>query len=314
MDTLARIERRHKLRDLRVIATVARLGSMGKAAAALNTSQPAISRSIAELEHTLGVRLLERDRRGVRLTEYGFAMLNCSIAMLDALREGIKSIEFIAEPNVGDIRIGSSSPMTAHLLPAVFDGLSQKHSGISFHVTEMATVAQQYRELRERSIDLLVGRIAPSPDSDIETEVLFHDRTYVVASARSRWSRRRKVKLSELVNERWGLPPINSIVGATVAQAFHRFGVSFPPRGAVTGSIQLVSSLAENGRALAILPGSVLHFAERHRGLRPVDLDFQMPPWPVGIMTLKKRSLRPVVRVFVEQLRKFTAPLSKSLL
>ncbi len=314
MDALARIERRLKLHDFVVIATVARLGSMGKAAVALNTSQPAISRLIAEIEDALGIRLFERDRQGVKPTEYGYAMLNCGVAVSDALRDGIKSIEFLADPSVGEVRVGSSSPMTAHLLPAVFDHLSRKHSGISFHVTEMATIVQQYRELRERGVDLLVGRIAPSPADDIETEVLFYDRTYVVASARSRWARRRKVKLSELAGERWGLPPIDLIVGTTVAATFHRFGVNFPPRGVVTGSIQLVSSLAESGRALAILPGSVLHFAERRRGLRPVNLDFQVPPWPVGIMTLKKRPLRPVVRMFIEQLRNFTKPLTRSLL
>jgi len=60
-----RIERRMKLQDLHVLMTVAQAGSMGKAADLLNTSQPNISRAISELEHALGVRLLDRHRQGV---------------------------------------------------------------------------------------------------------------------------------------------------------------------------------------------------------------------------------------------------------
>jgi DNA-binding transcriptional LysR family regulator len=129
MDAPNRIERRLKLRDLTVMAAVARLGSMGRAAAALNTSQPAISRSIAELEQALGVRLLERDRRGVRVTEYGLALLKCHTAVFDALREGIKNIESLADPTIGEVRIGSISPMTAHLLPTAFNHLARQYPG-----------------------------------------------------------------------------------------------------------------------------------------------------------------------------------------
>jgi DNA-binding transcriptional LysR family regulator len=310
MDAPNKIERRLKLRDLTVMAAVARLGSMGKAAAALNTSQPAISRSIAELEQALGVRLLERDRRGVRPTEYGLALLKCQIAAFDALREGIKNIESLADPTVGEVRIGSTSPMTAHLLPTVFNHLAQRYPGISIHVPEMTSTAQQYRELRERNVDLVLGRIPQSCEDDIDTEVLFHDRIYIVASSRSPWTRRRKIRLPELADERWGMPPLDSPGAVNVAEVFRKCGVALPSKGIVTGSIQLVSSLAEIGSTLSFLPGSVLHFAEGRRSIRPIKLDFEMPRWSVGIMTLKNRPLRPVVRLVIEQLRKSTAPLA----
>jgi len=311
MDALSRIERRLKLHDLKVVATVVRLGSMGKAAASLNTSQPAISRSIADLEHALGVRLLERDRRGVRPTDYGRALLDCGVAVFDALREGVKTIEFLGDPTVGEVRIGSTSPITAHLLPSVFNDLGRRHPGISIHVTEVTRIAQQYRELRERTVDLIIGRIAQSAEADIDTEVLFYDRTYVVAGSRSTWSRRRKVQLSELGAERWALPPLDSVVGESIARAFRRRDLNFPPKGAITGSIQLISSLAESGSFLTFLPEAVLHFAKGRR-LRTLNVDLQIPPWPVGIMRLKKRQLRPVAQLVIEQIRKTTAPLAKS--
>ena len=101
-----RIGRRMKLQDLHVLMAVVQAGSMGKAAAHLNTSQPAISRSIAELEHTLGVRLLDRHRQGIEPTEYGRALLDGGAAVFDDLRQAVKNIEFLADPAAGEVRIG----------------------------------------------------------------------------------------------------------------------------------------------------------------------------------------------------------------
>src|SRR5207302_541107 len=102
-----RIERRLKLHDLRVLMSVVQAGSMSKAAERLGTAQPALSRSIAELEHTLGVRLLDRSPRGVQPTDYGRALINRGIAVFDELRQGVKDIEFLSDPTAGELRIGA---------------------------------------------------------------------------------------------------------------------------------------------------------------------------------------------------------------
>src|SRR6478736_8967151 len=90
-----RIGRRIKLQDLHVLMTVVQAGSMGKAAERLNTTQPNISRSIADLEHAFGVRLLDRHRRGIEPTESGRALLDCGTAVFDELRQTVKNIEFL---------------------------------------------------------------------------------------------------------------------------------------------------------------------------------------------------------------------------
>src|SRR5258705_5110744 len=90
------VERRLKLHDLRVLITVVQAGSMLKAARQLNTSQPAVSRSIAELEHALGVRLLERSRQGVEPTIYGRALLDCGTAVFRGFRPGLKNGGFFS--------------------------------------------------------------------------------------------------------------------------------------------------------------------------------------------------------------------------
>src|SRR5713226_6105938 len=99
---------------------------MGKAAQRLHTSQPAISRSIAELEHALGVRLLDRHRQGIEPTEYGRALLDCGVAVFDDLRQGVKNIEFLADPTAGEVRLGTSPVLAATFVSAVVDRLSRR--------------------------------------------------------------------------------------------------------------------------------------------------------------------------------------------
>ena len=147
-----RIGRRMKLHDLHVFMAVVQAGSMCRAAQLLNTTQSAISRSIADLEHTVGVRLLDRGRHGVEITEYGRAVLDGGAAMFDDLRQAVKNIEFLTDPTVGEVRVGTHDPMIVGLLPAVFERLHRKYPGISIHVTPIAPSAQQYRGLRERRI------------------------------------------------------------------------------------------------------------------------------------------------------------------
>ena len=76
-----RTKRRLKLRDLDILTVLIEAGSMGKAASRLNVSQPAVSKAIAELEHALGVRLVDRGRRGIMPTPYGLALQKRSVAI-----------------------------------------------------------------------------------------------------------------------------------------------------------------------------------------------------------------------------------------
>src|SRR3954471_11245442 len=98
-----RIGRRMRLHDLHVLMAVVQAGSMGKAAALLNTTQPAISKSIAELEHAIGVRLLARSHQGVEQTQYGRALLKRGVTAFDELKQGVRDIEFLSDPGAGEL-------------------------------------------------------------------------------------------------------------------------------------------------------------------------------------------------------------------
>src|SRR5690349_18661168 len=116
-----RIGYRLKLRDLHILLAVAQRGSMAKASVDLAISQPAVSKAIKDMEHTLGLRLLERSRNGAALTEYGDALARRALAIFDELKLGVDELRFMADPTKGTLTIGSTESVAAGLLPAVID-------------------------------------------------------------------------------------------------------------------------------------------------------------------------------------------------
>ena len=100
------IGRRFRFRDLHVFFTVVRHGSMAKAAVELGVAPPTVSEVIADLERALGVRLLERGPKGAEPTLYGRALLKRGTAAFDELKQGIRDIEFLSDPAVGEVHIG----------------------------------------------------------------------------------------------------------------------------------------------------------------------------------------------------------------
>src|SRR5262245_60046718 len=306
-----RIGRRMKLHDLHVFMAVVQAGSMSKAAQFLNTTQPAISRSIADLEHTIGVRLLDRGRHGIEPTEYGRALLDGGTAMFDDLRQAVKKIEFLADPTVGEVRVGAPDPNIVGVLPAVIDRLSRKYPGISVHVTPIVPGAQQYRALRERKIDVFLGRIAPPVDEDIHVEIMFRDRILIVAGPKSRWGRQQKIELPELADEPWVLPWHDTTIGSLVADAFRMRGMRFPPKGVVWGAASLMCALLPRGRFLGTLPFSLLRFGANLPRLSVLPVYLPIPSWPIGVIMLKNRTLTPAVQLFVDCAREVVKPLAK---
>src|SRR5215469_10149269 len=109
----ARIGRRLRLRDLHVLLAVVQSRSMAKAGRELSISQPAVSQAIADLEHTLGVRLLDRSPRGIEPTEYGRALLRRSLAVFDELVQAVRDIEFLTDPTQGELRLGCPESIVA---------------------------------------------------------------------------------------------------------------------------------------------------------------------------------------------------------
>ncbi len=301
-----RIGRRVKLRDLHILSAVIQWGSMAKAASHLAMSQPAVSEAIATLEAALRVRLLDRRPRGIEPTIYANALLKRSHVVFDELRQGIKDIEFLADPTAGEVRIAAPETFAAGLLPAVIARLSRRYPRVIVRVVQANPSILEFRELRElreRNVDVALARIPGSFREDgLETEVLFDDPHFVVVGASSRWARRRKVALAELVNEPWVLPP-SHVIGPLITEAFKARGLDGPRERVSAASILLRNHLLATGRFLSVLPHSVLRHNAKQWALKALPIDLGVKPRSVAVVTLKNRTLSPVVQLFLEHLR-----------
>jgi DNA-binding transcriptional LysR family regulator len=302
------IGRRLKLRDLHYLLTVVQAGSMAKAATLLSVSQPVISKIIADMEHTLGIRLLDRSPRGVEPTIYGRRLLASGYAVFDELRQGVIEIEHLSDLAAGELSIGSNEASTLGIVPTVIAKIRRKHPRFFIQVILANSAAEQRRELSQRKIELSIGRVwAPFSDQEFETEVLFEQKFFVVAGAHNPWTRRSQVDLAELVDGPWVMPSLDGVAGQLVAEVFRVSGLEVPRANVVTASFQLNHRLLEVGPFLAILPASVLPSLTKNESLRIVPVALPDQSSPVGIVKLKNRRLSPVAEIFIEAARSVAA-------
>lgn len=309
-----RIGRRLRLRDLHIFFTAVQRGSMAKAAQTLGVTQPAVSKVIAELEHTLGVRLLDRGARGVEPTKYGRALLTRGNAAFDELRQSVRDIEFLADPTVGEVRIGCQETFAAAILPSVIHRFSQAYPRVVLHVEQLGSLAAESSALRERSIDMgMFLLVKPHDDKyfadDLNVEVLFHEQLVVVAGSQSRWARRRKVDLAELVDEPWVLTELDTLSYLRVAEAFAVRGLGAPKRILQTLSTHLRVNLAASGSHITTMPNSTLRVYGERFAIKALPVDIPTQSWPAVIVTLKNRTLSSVVERFIQHIRDFTRPM-----
>ena len=303
---------RLKLRQLNVLLSVMQWGSMARAADHLSVSQPVVSKTIAELESLLGVPLFDRTSQGVEPTIYGSALARRSAALFNDLRTSVGELEALADPSAGQLRIGTTEPMAAGLVSKIISELLHHHPRVSLHVVLGDPPSLQARELRDREIDLMIGRLPNDSVADhTQLEVLLWESAFVVAGTHHELTRRRKIKLIDLMEEAWCLPPPQSFPGSLIEGAFHAAGLEVPRTCVSVHSIQMQNALLATGRFITILPETMMHVSAQRLGLKALPVHLPIESTPVAIVTLKNRELPPVGKLFIERARTVAASLVK---
>jgi DNA-binding transcriptional LysR family regulator len=300
-----RVDRRVKLRDLHIALVVAEAGSMTKAAEELAVSYPVVSKTISELERTLGVKLFDRGISGVEPTHYGRALLKSGIAVFDEMRKGLQRIEFIKQPAAGELRIGSSIVADAGLLPAVIERFSEAFPRAVLHVLPENIATQQYDNLRDRNVELVLGRLPVTmSEADLVAEPLFDEPHVVAAGAESRWAKWRSLSFADLMGEPWVLAQPGSLARSLQDEMFRNSGLEPPSATVLTVSLHLYMRLIETGRWLGLVPASVMRFGGKWMNIKVLPVKISSPPAPVGFITVKGRTLTPLAEQFMECGRK----------
>jgi DNA-binding transcriptional LysR family regulator len=313
IDWESQIGRRLRLRDLHVLHAVVQHGSMAKAAVQLGVSQPAVSEVIADLEHALGVRLLDRSSRGIEPTMYGNALLKRSMTVFDELKQSIRDIEFLADPTTGEVKIACPLAIAFTIIPHVIERFVKQYPRVVMHFDEVASASatRDFRELRERKYDLILGRgssleAEQRSADELNIECLFDDQLVIAAGAQSKWAtRRRKIDLAELIEEPWIMQAPHTWNHRNLSEACHARGLAMPRASLVTLSMSVITHFLADGQFITAMPRSVAYF----KSLKVLPVDLPVRPWPVNTVTLKNRTLGPVVERFIACAREVTRPM-----
>jgi len=300
-----KVGRRLRFRDLQVFFAVVQSGSMAKAASKLGLTQPAVSDIVAGLEQMFGVRLFDRNPRGVVATIYGQALLKRGRAAFDELRQGIKDIDFLSDPSAGELKIGCPASVMGGSLSLAVEYFSRKYPRVVLQFDEVTSPGSDFPSLRERTHDLVVARIARplADEEDLDVEILFQDPLLIAASVNSPWARRRRIDPAELVDEPWILTASDASVYVSVAEAFRARGIAVPKVSIVALSGLLRMFLVSRGPFVTAIPRSLLEFNTVKLSLKILPVDLHIPGYPVAVLTLKNRVLNPLAGLFIEHVR-----------
>jgi DNA-binding transcriptional LysR family regulator len=217
------------------------------------------------------------------------------------MRQGLRQIEFLANPSSGEQHIGCPEGIMAGLLPAIAEPFSRRYPGIGLHVVLANTGMFQFQELRARNVELLVGRMPqPFVENDLTAEILFEEPFVAVAGEGSQRACQRRLRLDELLEDPWVLPPYDSVPGSCILEIF-RVSKLEPPRPSIaTLSAQLTVSLIASGRFVGLLPSSIARFNARRAGLTSLPMKLPAVRLAVGIITVKDRTLSPLGALFID--------------
>lgn len=294
---------RLKLRHLQCLAIVGQERNLVRAAKALALTQPAVSKTIAELEDIVGRPLLVRRRRGVDLTPAGEVLVRHAVVMLRGLREGLSLA--LDQPETDHVRlaVGALPNMAASLLPASIALLTASHPVLRVRVVS-GTNAQLMTQLRQGEIDVVLGRLAQaSAMVDLAFEQLYSEPLMLVARAHHPLAESREPTLDALADFPLILPVQGTLVRDTADGFLYARGVA-PPRQLIEAT-DTTFALALLGRTDAVwfAPKGAAEAALALGDLCRLQFDTSSTEGPVGMTVRRAGESSAGVQLLVQALR-----------
>ena len=291
-----------KLTHLRDIAAVAERGSLRGAARQLGIAQPAITRSIREVEQELGVALFERRAKGVILTPMGEVFLRRAIAVQSELRHAREEIDQLKGLTTGHVSAAMSSVPHMALLPRALGPFVTRFPDVFIRITEGLFPAVE-QGLKDGKIDFYVGPLPEAtPDKEFAIEKLFDNtrlifcrRGHPLAGARS---------LRDLAGARWITTSVTVNNEAELGPLFERQGLP-PPRVDMQASAALSMIIAAaNSDLLMMLPEQWIDFPATREMLVALDLDETLAAPAICIARRARMPLTPAAEYFCDMMRR----------
>lgn len=291
-----------KLTQIRDLVAIAEFGGLRRAARHLGVAQPAISRSIRDLERELGVTLFERDATGMVLTPIGAAVARRGAAAQIELARIPDEVNQLKGSGTGTVAIGLSTAPHVSLLPRVLASFERLYPDVRLKIIEGLFPAME-AEVREGSIDFYVGPLAEDRlAGDFVLEKLFDN--YRVVLGRRGHPLRGASRLHDLVDARWVATSVTTSSEAELNPIFEQHGLPPPTIAVQTQSALSMITVAASTDMLAILPRQWLNFAKTTRLLAHIQLDEVLQAPAICIVSRSKLPLTPVAQHLCDLFRR----------
>jgi len=277
------IDSRIKFRHLQTFVEVARQKSVMKAAELLHVSQPAVTKTIRELEGVLGVEVFERDGRGIKITRYGEVFLKHAGAALTALRQGLDSV---TQERIGDappIRIGALPTVSTRIMPRAMQLFLKENtwSRLKIVTGENAVLLEQ---LRVGDLDLVVGRLAgPEKMTGFSFEHLYSEQVVFAVRAGHPLLKSRQSHFNALSDYTVLMPTRASIIRPFVEGLLIANGVPSLPNQIETVSDSFGRAFVRASDAIWIISAGVVASDIEDGALAVLPIDTSETKGPVGL-------------------------------
>jgi DNA-binding transcriptional LysR family regulator len=296
---------RLRLRDLALLLAIHEHRSITAAAARLGLTQPAVSRTLRDIEQILRVHVFERDRaKGMHLTAAGELVINRVRALIADCRSLTAELDAWRAGTGGHLRLGIIPFVSGPLIERLLAELTGERHRMSVSVREAPTTSL-VEELRTERLDAVIGRctVAPLP-AGLAQEQLIRQEAWLVVPSRSPRAKGPRVKLATLDSLPWLLPPEGTPTRAAINDAFTAAKLAPPVPTVEAASIKIIHlALRANPRMASIVPSDAGEDLERFGDVRrlPFPLPLLMPP--IGLITAARHRDTPVVRNLHSALR-----------
>jgi DNA-binding transcriptional LysR family regulator len=293
-----------KLRHLQLLVALDEFRHLGRVAEFLSVTQPAVSKTLAEIERMFGLTLFERSTRGTEPTPLGESVVRFARSVLADYERTRDELAAVASGAAGRTSVGAMVVATPVLLTRAVELLKARSAQTTVLVEE-GDLTRLLPKLRLGELDLFVGRLEPGYAApDLETEALYNEPMTVVAPPDHPLARKLKPSWKDLTTVPCVMPPPWASLRTKLDQTFLRQGLQPPADLIETASFLATLTFVRKRAAVGFLARSVARHFE-HEGLLailPINVRIELPP--VGIITLRGRRTTPASEGLIECLRR----------
>lgn len=288
-------------RRLRHFLAVYDLRSIGQAAEKLYVTQPALSKSIRQLEDELGVQLFDRTPLGVVPTVFGETLAQHARIIRAEMRHAETEIANLRGAVKGHITVGVGPSIAAHLMPLAAQRVRQDKPGIRLTIIEglSDTIIPA---LRRGELDFAVGTWPKVSDGDLTAEVVLHDRLSVVAGPDHALAGRRRVDLTDLLAFPWILPPETQRWRQTLEETFLAAGLSPPTPAVSSNSASFIRTALLDQKSLSYLPMQSAPTRSQTTSLVAIDATALARDVDVTVTYRERAVLSPAAQVLIAKI------------